>query len=100
MKASYLLPSGTYNLILTAEDIAKLLDAGRVTIQMSRTPCVTARAVWDSEKKDIVRKDNKVIFNDLRFRLNDPVDDMGPGTYNVQYLNIILGEAGGSDEES
>lgn len=92
MRASYMLPSGTYNLILTPEDLAKLRDTGTVSLRISRTPCVTARDVWDSEKKDIIRKDKKDIFNDLRFRLNDPVDDMGPGLYNVQYLNIVLEE--------
>ena len=90
MRASYMMPSGTYNLFLSKEDLARLLEKGCVSITVGRTPCVTGRAVYDPEKKDLVTLDKKEIYNDLRFMLSDHVADLEDGLYNVQFLNLHL----------
>lgn len=100
MKTSYRLPTGTYNLILNREDIIRLKDTGGLTIFVGKTPCATSRLVWDSEQKDLVTRDEKEIINDLCFRLHDPVDDIGPGVYNVQYINIILDKKEGTENDN
>ena len=100
MKASYMLPSGTYNLFLSKEDLMTLLEKGYVSVCVGRDiPCVTGRGVWDPDKKDLVTLDKKGIYNDLRFCLDEPVADLEPGFWNVQFLNIHL-EKETDNEES
>ena len=86
MRASYMMPSGTYNLFLSREDLARLLEKGCISITVGRTPCVTGRGIYDPEKKDLVTLDKKEIYNDLRFLLTEPVADIEGGLYNVQFL--------------
>lgn len=88
MRASYLLPSGDYNLILSEEELQTLLDKGQLSIRVSRTPCVTGRGVWNPETKTLDRLDEKFVCNDLRFCLNETVRDIEEGFHNVQFLNI------------
>lgn len=90
MKSSYGLPSGSYNLILTKEDLVKLLSEGILSIRLSRVPCVTSRAVWNPETKNMDVLDKKLVDNDLRFHLYVPVADIEDGFHNVQFLNIRL----------
>lgn len=99
MKASYCFPSGNYNVLLSKEELAQLLEKGHITIHMSRVPCVTSRAVWNPKKKDMDILDKKSIFNDLRFRTTEPVADMEPGDNNVQFMCISIekDKNGGSD---
>ena len=90
MKTSYMLPSGTYNIKLSGEDLQKLLQTGILSLRLSRIPCVTGRGVYDHEKKDLVTLDKKEVFNDLRFHLDEPVADLEGGIWTVQFLNILL----------
>lgn len=80
MKASYMLPSGTYNLVLSPDDLQILLYTGRLTVGRVAydIPCVMKY----SEKKDVI--------NDLRFMLHESVDDVEPGPNIIQFLNIII----------
>ena len=50
MRASYCLPSGNYNIVLSNEELRELLERGHVTARMSRTPCTTSRAIFNDEK--------------------------------------------------
>ena len=90
MKASYMLPSGTYNLFLSKEDLIRLLEKGMVTIHTGHISCVTGRGVYDPEEHKIITHDKKEVYNDLRFMLTDSVADLKPGLCNVQFLNIHL----------
>lgn len=90
MKASYMLPSGTYNLMLSKDDLQKLLKTGLLSIRISRCPCVTGRAVWNPEKEDLETLDRKEIFNNLCFCLDETVADVEEGFHNVQFLNIHI----------
>lgn len=90
MKFSYLLPSGDYNIVLSRDDIKSLVETGCLKVMPMDTECHTHRLVWDSKKRDMEVRDRKEIRNDLRFKLKDPVDDIGPGVHVVQFLNIRL----------
>ena len=90
MKASYGFPSGNYNILLSKEELAQLLEKGYITIVMSRVPCVTSRAVWNPNKKNMDFLDKKPIFNDLWFRTTEPVADMEAGDHNVQFMCINI----------
>ena len=90
MKTSYLLPSGDYNIFLSEEDLEKLLTTGNLSVRLSRTPCRTHRAVYDRERNTLVPHDEKEIYNALCFHLDEPVDDLEPGFWNIQFLNITL----------
>lgn len=92
MKTSYMLPTGTYNIILNREEIAQLLDDGLVFMHCSRVPCHTGRAVWNKEESKMDVLDQKDIFNDLRFMTECDVSDIESGLCNVQYVNIIFDE--------
>lgn len=90
MKTSYMLPSGTYSIKLSEEDLQKLLSTGILNLRLSRIPCVTGRGVYDSEKKAIATLDKKEVFNDLSFHLDEPVADLEGGFWPVQFMNIVL----------
>lgn len=92
MKASYMLPSGTYNLILSPDDLQILLCTGRLTVGRVayEIPCVTGRARWDKENNVMKYSEKQDVINDLRFMLHEPVDDIEPGPNNIQFLNIII----------
>lgn len=92
MKTSYMFPTGTYNIILTREEVEELLGRGMVFMHCSRVPCRTGRAVWNKEEQTMVKIDEKDIFNDLRFMTECDVADMEAGLCNVQYVNIIFDE--------
>ena len=90
MKSGFVLPSNTYNLVLSQEDLTTLLSKGRVSAHLTRIPCVTSRSVYNGETETMEFLDNKVVENDLRFYLNDPVADIDGGDHSVQFLNILL----------
>lgn len=90
MKASYLFPSGNYNILLSKEELTQLLEKGHITIHMSRVPCRTSRAVWNPEKKDMGILDEKSIFNNVWFHTDEPVADMEAGDHNVQFMCISI----------
>lgn len=90
MRTHFGLPSGTYSIILTKEELEELLNNKHISINVGRTPCTTSRAVFNAEKCQFEFLDRKEIYNDLRFYLELPVDDIESGFYNAQYLNIEL----------
>lgn len=95
MKASYMVPSGTYNLILSKEDLIKLLEKGCVSVTVGRdVPCNTGRGIYDFEKHKMITLDKKEVYNDLRFCLHEPLADIEGGFHNVQFLNIHLDMTG------
>ena len=92
MKASYTLPSGTYSLILSKEDLRILIDTGRLCCckMAYDIPCTTSRTVYNPKTKTLDVLDKKEVFNDLRFFLDAPVADLSGGVRGVQFLNIYL----------
>lgn len=90
MKTYYALPSGTYNIALSAKDIAELVTTGRLVIFMGDKPCKTGRALYDDQNDTMITLDEKEVTNDLRFYLDDDVADIKSGDWNVQFLSIHL----------
>lgn len=90
MKSGFVLPSNTYNLVLSREDLMTLLSKGRITVHLNRVPCVASRAAYNGETETMEFLDKKIAENDLRFYLNDPVADIDDGDHSVQFLNILL----------
>lgn len=90
MKVSYGLPSATYNIVLSKDDLVKLIDTGRINVFARDLPCTTSRAVYNREKRELETLDRKEVTNNLRFRLEDDVADIHEGEYSVQFLAIRL----------
>lgn len=90
MKAYYGLPSGTYTITLSKDDLAKLVTTGHTSIFISGVPCETGRAVYNKEKNAMETFDRKEISNDLRFYLKDGVADLQGGISRVQFLSIHI----------
>lgn len=102
MKASYCLPSGNYNILLSNEELRELLEYGHVTIHMSRTPCTTSRAIFDDNRGEMEIRDKKKVYNCLFFHTEEPVADIEAGDHNVQFLciNIEKQEEGNGSEKN
>lgn len=91
MKSSFMLPSCTYNIYLSPDDLNQLLTTGRVSVDPLRNfPCRTGRAVYDVEKQTFKTLDGKHIPNNLRFYLNENVADIEGGDWHIQFLNIMI----------
>ena len=90
MRASYCLPSGNYNIVLSNEELRELLERGHVTARMSRTPCTTSRAIFNDEKGKMEIRDKKHIANCLFFHAKEPVADIEAGDHYVQCLCINI----------
>lgn len=91
MKASFMLPSATYNIVLSKEDLERLLEKGYVSAIVNKNmPCTTGRAVWNQEKETLETLDRKEIWNNLRFNLHSDVADIKADEWAVQYLNILI----------
>lgn len=90
MRASYCLPSGNYNIVLSNEELRELLERGHVTARMSRTPCTTSRAIFNDEKGKMEIRDKKHIANCLFFHAKEPVADIEAGDHDVQFLCINI----------
>ena len=91
MKNSYWLPSGTYNIILTKDELNELLENGRITMFTGRNECTVGRAYFDGDHMQTAYK--KDVFNSLCMELN--AEDVGKddcGVHYVQYLHIIVKE--------
>jgi len=91
MKSSFNLPSCTYNIILSKEDLDLLNTAKYVGVAVSRVSCVSSRGIID-EKNHFQSLDTKQVPNNLRFDLTKQIADMKPDDWSVQFLNIILEE--------
>lgn len=90
MKAYFGLPSGTYNLILTMDDLHRLLTDGSIAIRTSTVPCKTSRMVFDQEKKDFVELDEREVWNHLKFHTAENVSDIEAGDHYIQFMHIIV----------
>ena len=91
MKISFNLPSCTYNIILSKEDLDLLNTAKYVGGRVSRIPCVSSRAIINGENS-FQSLDRKQVPNNLYFGLTEQVADMKPDDWAVQFLNITLEE--------
>lgn len=91
MKASYLLPTGTYNIFITRDELERLSN-GKVIRSMPYMdePCVVNRFVYDHDKNEMRGLDPKEVPNYLMFRLDEDVADIEAGLCRIQYLNIRL----------
>ena len=92
MRTSFILPSGNYNIILSKNELAELLDKGHIVAHIGRIPCKTGRAYYDPEKKTMDMADKKVVYNDVRVHIEDGhVGDIDcPDGYPVQFVRICL----------
>lgn len=90
MKASYGFPSGDYNILLSKQELDELLKRGHITVRMSRVPCITSRAVLNSERDEMEILDKKEIFNCVLFHTDEPVSDIKAGDHYVQFLSINI----------
>lgn len=88
MRSCFNLPSGTYNLVLSKEDLDSLLEKGYVSCQISRTPCVAQRSLWNDDTKDLETIASKEVQNALNFYIDDELADCGHAKWGVQYLII------------
>lgn len=93
MKTAFVLPSCNYNISLNKEDLKKLLETGCITAIVSHTPCSTSRALWNGEAENFEFMSNKNIPNNLFFGLSEPVADIRPDDWNVQFLAICLDDS-------
>ena len=87
MKVGFMFPSCSYNIVLTKDELKQLCEKGHLNFSVAKTKCSTGRWVY-SDAKGFNVKDQKGIFNDLRFGISEPVDDMEATDYSVQFLSI------------
>ena len=92
MKTGFALPSCSYNIVLSKEDLNELIDKGHAVLAVTKTPCTSSRAVWNDEKKTMESIDKKAVPNSLLFYLKEDVADCNKGDYPVQFINIIVEE--------
>lgn len=90
MKTYFGLPSCTYTISLSKEELKQLLETGLVSSvrPIQSIPCSTSRTVWDSDNKRFKSLGRKQISNNLRFYLEEDVADIEGGDWHVQFLNI------------
>jgi len=89
MKNSFNIPSCTYNIILSKEDLDLLNTTRYIGVAVSRVPCVSSRGIINEEYR-FQSLDTKQVQNNLRFNLTEQIADMEPDEWAVQFLNIIL----------
>lgn len=92
MRSSFNLPSATYNLILTKEELNSLLEKGYVGCVVKRVPCITQRQVWNGDDKKFEAIARKETENNLRFYVDGELADCGDKEWGVQFLNIVVEE--------
>lgn len=90
MKVYCSLPSGTYNITLSRDELVELVTTGCINAFAYRVPCEAGRVVYDGGKKTFATLDRKEVPNHLMFRLSNRTADMEVGDYGVQYLTIRL----------
>ena len=91
MRAKFMLPSATYTIILSQEDLVRLLENGYVSAIVNKNmPCTTGRSVWNPGESTMETLDQKDIYNGLMFNLSCDVADIPAGDSNIQFLNIAI----------
>lgn len=92
MKSYFALPSCTYTVNLSEDELKQLLETGLVSSvrPIQSIPCHTSRAVWNSETKNLTSLDRKQIPNNLCFKLDEDVADIEGGDWYIQFLNIRI----------
>lgn len=88
MRTSYCLPSGTYNIILSNNELNELIKNGCMLIRLSRIPCKASRIIFNDEKEQMEVLDKKRLQNCLFFHTDEPVADIEAGDQCVQFLCI------------
>ena len=92
MKAGFMLPSCNYNIVLSKEDIQKLLEIGSICVRPGKdVPCKAARTYYDEEHGFNVVGERDVC-NDLSFYLDGELEDCGNKDWPVQFLTINVDE--------
>lgn len=91
MKTKVMLPSHTLNIVLSSEDIEKILDGRGVTISLSRQSTEMARSYFngkDMERVDADHEHSCDLAFDISSRDGKPFEDYKPYTYTLQFLSI------------
>ena len=91
MKTYFTLPSGTYNIQLSKEELERLIKNGLLTMRVNRTDCKTGRCIATKTGATKVL-DQKDICNDLRFNLKEPVADIEEGDYPIPFVTFRVTE--------
>jgi len=91
MKTKVMLPSHTLNIVLSREDIEKILDGRGVAISLCRHSTEMARSYFNGEDMESVNADYDYSC-DLAFNISSRdgklFEDYEPGTYELQFLSI------------
>ena len=91
MKASYVLPSGNYNILLEKDDVIRLLETGHINVRTLRDiPCTSSRMAYDSEKNIMYPVEKRIVDNFLSFHIYDSLADIEPGEHHVQFLTLNI----------
>jgi len=91
MKASYVLPSGNYNILLEKDDLLTLLEKGHICVTpLKHVPCTSSRALFDPDKSEMNILDKHDVPNMLMFYLDEPVADIDAGEHYVQFLTLNI----------
>ena len=89
MKASFVLPSCNYNIVISKEELDRLNKTGHISTLVHREmPCYTRRMVYDGENEKFKALDPKQISNNLRFIHDEDVADITDRDWHVQFLTI------------
>lgn len=91
MKTKVMLPSHTLNIVLSREDIEKILDGRGVAITLSKQSTGMARLYFNGEDMESVNADYDYSCNlafNISSRGDKPFEDYEPDTYVLQFLNI------------
>lgn len=96
MKASFVLPSCNYNIVISKEELDRLNETGHISTLVHREmPCYTRRMVYDVGNEKFKALDPKQISNNLRFILDEDVADISdhrhhkmPSTFRSLYPRI------------
>lgn len=98
MKSSFMLPSCNYNIGISKAELETLMSKGHLMTVISKTPCITGRAVMNENGTGLETIDKKPIYNDLRFCVEEDVADLPASDWGVQFLTINVVPEEGQNE--
>ena len=90
MKTSFMLPSASYNVVLSKEELEQIIEKGFLIINISHTNCSTGRARFNNETGKLETIDKKNIPNNLWFHLSEPVGGIMESEWGLQFINILV----------
>lgn len=89
MKASFNLPTSTYNIILTKEELDFLVKTEFISVPISRIPCSSSRLIKIGDDR-LISIGKSTVPHNLRFDLTETIADIPPDDWGIQYFSILL----------